>query len=163
MSGLEIERKLLVKEGDAFKSAAFSRTHVQQGYIPCQGCTIRVRIRDQKAYLTIKGRPRAGGFARYEFEKEIEVEEARQLLRFCRGGIIDKHRYLVNSGAHVFEIDEFHGENEGLLLAEVELQDEEEDFIKPDFIGKEVTGDHRFHNTSLLTNPFCRWREELEK
>ena len=137
MSGLEIERKFLVKKGDAYKRAAFSSSHIQQGYIPAEGATVRVRVRDDKAYLTIKGKSRDGGMTRYEFEKEITLDEAAHLMQLCQGGVIDKHRYLVKSGSHTFEVDEFHGANDGLVMAEVELGSETEDFVKPD------SGGHR--------------------
>ncbi len=161
MSGLEIERKFLVKKGDAYKSVAFSSSHIQQGYIPADGATVRVRTRDDKAYLTIKGKSVNGGMTRYEFEKEITLDEARQLLLLCKGGVIDKRRYLVKSGSHTFEVDEFYGDNEGLVLAEVELSDEAEAFEKPSFIGVEVTGDKRFYNSHMLSYPFRLWRDTL--
>ena len=122
---------------------------------------MRVRIRDDKAYLTIKGKSVNGGMTRYEFEKEITLDEARHLLRLCQGGVIDKRRYLVKSGSHVFEVDEFYGDNQGLVMAEVELGSENEPYEKPDFIGREVTGDKRFYNSHLLTNPFSLWRDSL--
>ena len=161
MSGLEIERKFLVKKGDAYKSAAFSSSHIQQGYIPADGATVRVRTRDDKAYLTIKGRSVNGGMTRYEFEKEITMDEANHLLQLCKGGVIDKRRYLVKSGNHTFEVDEFYGDNEGLVMAEVELSEENEAYVKPDFIGMEVTGDKRFYNSHLLNFPFVVWRNTL--
>lgn len=161
MSGLEIERKFLVKKGDAYKRAAFSSSRIQQGYIPADGTTVRIRIRDEKAYLTIKGKSVNGGMTRYEFEHEIAMEEAQELLKLCRGGVIDKRRYLVTSGDHTFEVDEFYGDNAGLVMAEVELQNEEESFEKPDFIGMEVTGDCRFYNSHLLKSPFCDWRDDV--
>lgn len=161
MSGLEIERKFLVKKGDAYKSAAFSSSHIKQGYIPCDSATVRVRIRDDKAYLTIKGKPFVGLLTRYEFEKEITMEEADNLMKLCSGGVIDKRRYLVKSGDHTFEVDEFYGDNEGLVLAEVELKCEWESFEKPDFIGIEVTGDPRFYNKRMLKNPFSLWRDTI--
>ena len=161
MSGMEIERKFLVRKGDAYKSAAFSSSHIQQGYIPCEGATVRIRLRDDQAFLTIKGQSVDGGLSRYEFEKEITAEEARQLLKLCRGGVIDKHRYLVKSGDHVFEVDEFHGDNDGLVMAEVELGSEQESFEKPGFIGPEVTGDRRFYNKHMLKFPYCLWRDTL--
>jgi adenylate cyclase len=161
MSGLEIERKFLVKKGDAYKSAAFSCSHIRQGYIPAEGCTVRVRTRDEKAYLTIKSHSDARGLSRYEFEKEITLDEALHLLQLCRGGVIDKNRYLVKSGHHTFEVDEFYGDNEGLVMAEVELSSEEEAFEKPDFIGKEVTGDKRFYNSYMIANPFRLWKDTL--
>ncbi len=161
MSGLEIERKFLVRKGDAYKSAAFSSSHIRQGYIPAEGATVRVRTRDDKAYLTIKGKSVNGGMTRYEFEKEITADEASHLLALCRGGVIDKRRYLVKSGDHTFEVDEFYGDNEGLVLAEVELSDEAESFSKPAFVGMEVTGDKRFYNSHMLSNPFKLWRDTL--
>ena len=161
MSGLEIERKFLVKKGDAYQSAAFSSSHIQQGYIPAEGATVRVRTRDDKAYLTIKGKSVNGGMTRYEFEKEITMDEAQHLLQLCQGGVIDKRRYLVKSGNHIFEVDEFYGDNEGLVMAEVELESETEAYEKPDFIDREVTGDKRFYNSHLLTNPFYKWRDSL--
>ncbi len=161
MSGLEIERKFLVKRGGAYRRAAFSCSHIQQGYIPADGATVRIRVRDDRAFLTIKGRSVNGGMTRYEFEKEITLNEAAHLMQLCRGGVIDKHRYLVRSGAHVFEIDEFHGANDGLVMAEVELGNEAEAYEKPDFIGPEVTGDKHFYNSHLLANPYERWKENV--
>lgn len=157
MSGLEIERKFLVKKGDAYKRAAFSSSHIQQGYIPAEGATVRVRVRDDKAYLTIKGKSRDGGMTRYEFEKEITLDEAEHLMQLCEPGLIDKTRYLVKSGNHTFEVDEFYDENEGLVVAEVELQAADEPYEKPDFIGEEVTGDHRYSNAHLSKHPFTTW------
>lgn len=161
MSGLEIERKFLVRKGDAYKSAAFSSSHIRQGYIPAEGATVRIRTRDDKAYLTIKGKSVNGGMTRYEFEKEITPDEAGHLLLLCRGGVIDKRRYLVKCGDHTFEVDEFYGDNEGLVMAEVELSDEAESFDKPSFVGMEVTGDKRFYNSYMLANPFKLWRDTL--
>ena len=161
MSGLEIERKFLVK-GTDFKQQARSSSRIKQGYI-CSGHgrTVRVRLRDEKAYLTIKGPSVDGGLSRYEFEKEITFDEALSLFRLCEPGIIDKRRYLVDSGNHTFEVDEFYGDNEGLVMAEVELSAPDEPFKKPDFIGKEVTGDHRYYNSHLRQNPYKQWKDEL--
>lgn len=161
MSGLEIERKFLVKKSGAYKSAAFGSSHIRQGYIPAEGATVRVRTRDDKAYLTIKAHSSQGGMTRYEFETEITLDEAAHLLQLCQGGVIDKRRYLVKSGRHVFEVDEFYGDNEGLVMAEVELGSETEAYEKPDFIGMEVTGDKRFYNSYMLANPFSKWRDTL--
>lgn len=173
MSGLEIERKFLVKKGDAFKRAAFSCSHIKQGYIPSDYATVRIRLRKrefpgdtcEEAFLTIKGKSIDGGLSRYEFEKEITIDEAEHLLQLCRGGLIDKHRYLVKSpdGRHTFEVDEFHGQNDGLVMAEVELSSPGESFEKPDFIGREVTGDRRFYNKHMLRYPFCLWRDSIEE
>ncbi|MBQ7421713.1 MAG: CYTH domain-containing protein [Prevotella sp.] len=159
MSGLEIERKFLVHKQMDWKSHAYACSHIQQGYMAAVN-TVRIRIRDGKGYLTIKG-PSRNGLSRYEFEKEISLEEAQQLMLLCESGVIDKRRYLVKSGHHIFEIDEFYGDNEGLVLAEVELTSEQESFEKPDFIGKEVTGDRRFYNKQMRANPFKLWRDTL--
>ena len=161
MSGVEIERKFLVRKGDAYKRVAFSCTHIQQGYIPAEGATVRVRVRDDHAYLTIKSRSQDGGLSRYEFEKEITLDEAEHLMQLCEPGIIDKTRFLVKRGRHTFEVDEFYGDNEGLVMAEVELQSEDEAFEKPGFIAKEVTGDARFYNSYLRQMPFVLWRNQL--
>ncbi|MBR6261735.1 MAG: CYTH domain-containing protein [Prevotella sp.] len=161
MSGFEIERKFLVRKDKDFKSLAFSSSRIKQGYIAAKGATVRVRVRDDKGYLTIKEPSRDGGLKRYEFEKEITLEEAEHLFQLCEPGIIDKTRYLVKSGKHTFEVDEFYGLNEGLVMAEVELSSEDEAFEKPDFIGMEVTGDHRFYNKNMRKFPFVIWRGTL--
>ncbi len=160
MSGLEIERKFLVRNDD-YKRQAFSSSRISQGYI-CSGHgrTVRVRIRDDRGYLTIKGPSDEAGLRRYEFEKEITLDEAHQLMQLCEPGAIDKTRYLVKNGAHTFEVDEFYGDNTGLVIAEVELQSEDEPFEKPAFIGREVTGDRRFYNAHLTKYPFCAWSEQ---
>ena len=158
MSGLEIERKFLVKKGGAYRRAAFASSHIRQGYIPAEGATVRIRVRDDKAYLTIKSKSGDGGLSRYEFEKEITLDEASHLMELCRGGVIDKHRYLVRCGNHTFEVDEFHGDNDGLVMAEVELGSPDEPFDKPDFIGTEVTGDAHFYNSHMLMHPYCTWK-----
>jgi adenylate cyclase len=153
----EIERKFLVK--GEFKSEAYSQSHIVQGYISsARGRTVRVRIRDEKGYLTIKGASNASGTSRYEWEKEISLDEALELMKLCEPGIIDKTRYLVKSGRHTFEVDEFYGENQGLILAEVELASEDEAFEKPQFIGEEVTGDRRYYNSTLMKQPFTTWK-----
>lgn len=152
----EIERKFLVN--GEFKSQAYAQSRIVQGYISsARGRTVRVRIRDGKGYLTIKGASNEAGTSRYEWEKEITLGEARELMKLCEPGVIDKTRYLIKSGEHVFEVDEFYGENEGLVMAEVELKAEDEPFKKPDFIGKEVTGDIRYYNSHLMKEPFAKW------
>lgn len=158
MSGMEIERKFLVRD-DSYRRLARSSSRIKQGYICSdRGRTVRVRLRDNQAFLTIKGPSADGGLSRYEFEKEISLDEARHLMELCEPGRIDKTRYLVKSGNHTFEIDEFYGDNEGLVMAEVELQSEDETFEKPDFIGKEVTGDRRYYNGHLSKNPYSSWK-----
>lgn len=165
MSGVEIERKFLVhKAGRPYAAQAYGSSRIIQGYICSgRGRTVRVRIRDGKGFLTIKGPSAGGGMRRYEFEKEIALDEAEHLMRLCEPGIIDKTRYLVRCGSHVFEVDEFYGENDGLVMAEVELQSEDEPFSRPGFIGDEVTGDRRFYNSSLRSMPFSLWRATLSE
>ena len=160
MSGVEIERKFLVRKGDAYKRVAFSCTHIQQGYIPAEGATVRVRVRDDHAYLTIKSRSQDGGLSRYEFEKEITLEEGHQLMLLCEPGLVDKTRWLVRHGGHVFEVDEFYGDNTGLVMAEVELSSVDESAELPDFIGVEVTGDRRYYNSQLRQHPYCKWGDK---
>ena len=134
---------------------AVARYHIRQGYISREKTgTVRVRITDDRAYLTIKGKPAAGHFARYEWEKEIDVHDAEELMKLCQGTIIDKTRWIVpaetvDSGQLIWEVDEFHGEQEGLVVAEIELEYEEQVFEKPDFIGKEVTDDPRYYNANM--------------
>lgn len=141
-----------------YQSKAYARSRIVQGYIcSARGRTVRVRIRDDKGYLTIKGASDAKGMSRYEWEKEIPLSEAEELMKLCEPGIIDKTRYLVRSGQHVFEVDEFYGDNAGLTLAEVELGSEEEAYEKPDFIGQEVTGDVRYYNSQLMKHPYTKW------
>lgn len=158
---MEIERKFLVS-GDDFRQLAYASDRIRQGYI-CSGHgrTVRVRLRGDRGYLTIKGSSADGGLSRYEFEKEITREEAEQLFLLCEPGVIDKTRYLVKSpdGRHTFEVDEFYGDNEGLIMAEVELGAPDEPYEKPDFIGREVTGDHRYYNSHLRKNPYRLWKE----
>lgn len=157
---LEIERKFLV--AGEFRDQAYSYSRIRQGYILTgNGKTVRVRLRDDRGYLTIKGPSDVAGLARYEFETEISAEDARDLLAICEPGIIDKTRYLVRCGNHIFEVDEFYGDNEGLVMAEVELASEDEPFEKPDFIGREVTGDRRFYNSHLRRTPFKLWKDTL--
>lgn len=152
----EIERKFLVK--GVFSGEVYQSQHIVQGYI-CSSPerSVRVRIRGDKGYLTIKGASDAEGVSRYEFEKSITVEEASQLLVLCEPGIIDKVRNLVKTGKHTFEVDVFHGENEGLVVAEIELSDVSEDFIRPDWLGEEVTGDMRYYNSMLSKEPYSSW------
>ena len=155
----EIERKFLVKRDGTYKAAASSASEIAQGYMDVNGATVRVRLRDDKAYLTIKGPSRDGGLSRYEFEREIPVEDAREMLKLCHGGLIEKVRYVVPFAGHTFEVDEFKGANDGLLFAEVELSSADEDFEKPEWLGPEVTGDRHFYNKNMLRNPYPLWRQ----
>jgi len=160
MSGMEIERKFLVRDS-SYRQQARSSSHIRQGYISSErGCTVRVRLRDDEAFLTIKGPSADGGLSRYEFEKAISREEGEQLLKLCQPGIIDKTRYLVDSGNHTFEVDEFHADNQGLVVAEVELRSADEPYVAPPFIGREVTGDRRYYNSHLRQHPYCQWKQE---
>ena len=155
---LEIERKFLVKD-ESYKLMASSSSRIAQGYIcSARGRTVRVRIRNEKGYLTIKGPSEEGGLSRYEWEKEIPLEEAKELIKICEPGMIDKTRYLVASGNHTFEVDEFYGDNEGLVIAEVELKHENESFEKPSFIGEEVTGIVKYYNSFLMKCPYKDWK-----
>jgi CYTH domain-containing protein len=154
---LEIERKFLVLD-DSYKSLSYGSSHIRQGYICSErGRTVRIRIRDEHAYITIKGPSLNGGLSRYEFEQEIPFVDGENLMSLCDPGIIDKTRWLVKSGRHTFEVDEFHGDNDGLVVAEVELASEDEPYEKPAFIGQEVTGDRRYYNSQLRRNPYKRW------
>ena len=152
----EIERKFLVNGN--FEKDAYAHEEIVQGYLSSIAeRTVRVRIKGNKAYLTIKGISNLSGVSRYEWEKEIPVNEARELLQLCEPGVIDKVRYLVKSGKHTYEVDEFHGDNEGLIVAEIELDSEDEDFEKPEWISKEVTGDLCYYNSSLSKKPYKDW------
>ena len=148
---MEIERKYLVTS-DSYKQMAVARYHICQGYISREKTgTVRIRITDDKAYLTIKGKPAAGHFARYEWEKEINVQEAKELMHLCQGTIIDKTRWIIPAKEEglKWEVDEFHGKHEGLTLAEIELTSEEQEVEKPDFVGEDVTSDPRYYNANM--------------
>lgn len=154
----EIERKFLVKDS-SYKDMAVSSSRIIQGYICSErGRTVRVRIRDNKGFLTIKGASADNGLSRYEWEHEIPVGEARELMKLCQTGMIDKTRYLVKFGKHIFEVDEFYGENEGLVVAEVELASVDEKHEVPPFLGEEVTGQVKYYNSFLMKCPFKTWR-----
>ena len=155
MANIEIEKKFLVK-GD-FKKDALKATRITQGYLSSvPERTVRVRVKGDKGYITIKGIGNASGAARFEWEKEIPVEDVKALLDICEPGVIDKTRYLIKNtdGVHTWEVDEFYGENEGLTLAEIELAGEEDKFDKPSWLGKEVTGDAKYYNSMLMKNPY---------
>ena len=148
---MEIERKYLVTS-DSYKQMAVARYHICQGYISREKTgTVRIRITDDKAYLTIKGKPAAGHFARYEWEKEIDVQEAKELIQLCQGTIINKTRWIVPAAEDglKWEIDEFHGKQAGLTLAEIELTSEEQEVEKPEFVGEDVTSDPRYYNANM--------------
>ena len=153
----EIERKFLVKS-EAFKTEAFREIRITQGYLSSvPERVVRVRVIGEKGFLTIKGIGNKTGVSRYEWEKEIPVNDVIELLKICEPGVVDKKRYYIKSGKHIFEVDTFYGNNEGLIIAEVELASENEDFIKPSWLGKEVTGNSKFYNSSLVKNPYTKW------
>lgn len=155
---LEIERKFLIT-GD-FKQYSSAHEEIIQGYLSsAPERTVRIRIKGNNAYITIKGISNASGASRYEWEKEISIPEAKDLLKICEPGVIDKIRHYVRAGKHTLEIDEFRGENEGLIMAEIELSDEDETFEKPKWLGKEVTGDKRFYNSYLSKHPYTKWEK----
>jgi adenylate cyclase len=154
---VEIERKFLVIS-DVFKSAVLRQNHIAQGYLSSVAeRTVRVRIKGEKGYLTIKGKTNESGLSRFEWEKEIPVTEAKELLQLCEKGVIEKIRYEIQVGQHIFEVDEFYGENKGLIMAEVELQSETETFETPIWLGEEVTNDNRYYNSYLSQHPFASW------
>jgi adenylate cyclase len=147
---IEIERKFLVHVDD-YKKEAIQSTEIKQGYLCTDPQrTVRVRIKGNHAYLTIKGQGNESGMSRFEWEKEIPVDEANQLLKLSLPGMIDKIRYEVISGNHTIEVDEFLGDNQGLTVAEIELKNENESILLPDWIGMEVTGDQRYYNAQLM-------------
>lgn len=155
----EIERKFIVLNED-FKSFATIKKDIAQGYLNTNpNRTVRVRIANDKAFLTVKGKGNDTGMTRFEWEKEIPVKEAQSLLLLCEKGVIEKTRFEIPVGNHVFEVDEFYGENQGLVMAEIELSHENEPFEKPSWLGKEVTNDQRFYNAYLSKNPFSEWEE----
>ena len=154
---IEIERKFLVTSLD-FIAESSEQHAIAQGYLNSDPeRTVRIRIKGEKGYITIKGSGNETGTSRMEWEKEISLEEAKSLLKLCEKGVIEKTRYEVKSGIHIIEIDVFHGENEGLIMAEVELEDENEAILKPNWLGKEVTGDTRYYNSYISLHPFNMW------
>lgn len=157
MEHLEIERKFLVKT-EAFKQNATSQTRIVQGFLNTDPeRTVRVRIKGERGFLTVKGASNESGTTRFEWETEISVAEAANLIDLCEAGILEKVRFEVPLGKHMFEVDEFLGENKGLLLAEVELTHEDERFERPDWLGQEVTGQVQYYNSQLSIKPFKEW------
>ena len=153
----EIEKKFLV--AGEFKESAKKATRITQGYLSSvPERTGRVRVKGEKGYITVKGIGNDSGASRFEWEKEIPVEDVRDLLKICEPGVIDKTRYLVDCDGHTFEVDEFYGDNEGLVVAEVELSDENEAFTRPSWLGEEVTGDKKYYNSMLMKNPYKNWK-----
>ena len=141
-----------------YKTESIRSSRITQGYISSNlKRSVRIRIREESAYLTIKGETNSSGLSRYEWEKEISVQDARELIKICEPGIIDKIRYEIPCGNHLFEVDEFLGLNAGLVVAEVELRHEEELFERPSWLGKEVTGEVKYYNSMLASNPYQNW------
>jgi CYTH domain-containing protein len=154
---VEIERKFLVTSNEYLKSFT-KQNRIVQGYLSSDPKrTVRIRLKGENGYLTIKGESNESGLTRFEWEKEISYSDAENLLSLCEKGVIDKIRYEVIVGVHVYEVDVFAKENEGLVIAEIELSSEEETFEKPSWLGKEVTGDERYYNSYLSKTPFKNW------
>lgn len=154
--GREIERKFLV-EGD-FKKDAFQKKRITQGYFSTSpGRTVRIRVSDDKGFITIKGGVHKSGVGRYEWEMEIDLHDAQELMELCDSGVIEKTRYLIKCGNHTFEVDEFCGDNNGLVVAEVELESPDEKFESPEWLGREVTRERRYYNAALARNPYKKW------
>lgn len=155
----ETERKFLVSN-HRFADEATHKTTIAQGYLNTHPeRTVRIRIRGDDAFLTVKGKTNESGLSRFEWEKPIGVEEAKKLLGLCEPGVIQKTRYMVPAGRHHYEVDVFEGENRGLIVAEIELSSEAESFEKPVWLGPEVTGESRYYNANLIKNPFGSWQE----
>ncbi len=153
----EIERKFLITS-EIFKTEAHHKTRIVQGFLNTNPeRTVRVRIKADKGFLTIKGKGNVSGTTRFEWEKEIDLAEAEALLNLCEEGVISKTRFEIKSAKHTFEVDEFYDENEGLIVAEVELASEDEVFVKPAWLGEEVTGNVKYYNSQLSKNPFKDW------
>ncbi len=156
----ETERKFLVLSDD-YKAAATEKFDIAQGYLSSHPeRTVRVRIKGNKGFLTIKGKGNESGTTRMEWEKEISLDEAKLLLPLCEKGAIEKTRYEIPCGNHVYEVDEFYGDNAGLVIAEIELEDENEAFEKPGWLGEEVTGDERYYNAYLSRHPYDEWKDQ---
>lgn len=154
---IEIERKFLVNS-EEYKQSAYRSTRITQGFLNTDPeRTVRVRVNELEGFLTVKGKSNASGMSRFEWEKKIDLEEAKALLKLCQKGVIDKIRYEVKSNTHVYEIDEFLGSNKGLVIAEIELNSENEVFEKPNWLGVEVTGENKYYNSQLSKTPFCEW------
>ena len=154
---IEIERKFLV--GGAFKSLVSNSFVIAQGFLNTDPQrTVRIRIKGEKGFITVKGKSNEAGTMRFEWEKEIAVEEAMSLLALCEPTMIKKTRYIIPADNDLFfEVDEFHEDNEGLIIAEIELPSEDFEFEKPDWLGEEVTGDVRYYNSMLSKKPYCKW------
>lgn len=157
---IEIERKFLVTS-DAFKKEAFRATRIVQGFLNTHPeRTVRIRIKGDQGFLTVKGKSNQAGTIRTEWENEIPVSDAEALLKLCEETVIEKIRHEVKAGNHIFEVDVFLAENGGLVIAEIELSSENEQFEKPLWLGREVTGEIAYYNSQLSKNPFKNWKYE---
>ncbi len=157
MNMIEIERKFLVTS-EVYKTMAVRQTKIVQGFLNTDpNRTVRIRIKGEMGYLTVKGKGNDAGTTRFEWETEVPLKEATELMNLCEPGLLEKTRYEVEVGGHLFEVDEFFGDNQGLVIAEIELQHENEVFVKPDWLGDEVTGDVRYYNSQLAQKPFSQW------
>ncbi|WP_435264296.1 CYTH domain-containing protein [Tenacibaculum sp. nBUS_03] len=153
----EIERKFLVAS-DEYKSLARKKNYIKQGFLNSdKQRVVRVRIKDELGFLTIKGPSNKSGTTRFEWEKEIAKSEAENLLSLCEEGIIEKYRFLIDIDTHTYEVDEFLGDNLGLVVAEIELEKEEENFKKPNWLGEEVTGIAKYYNSNISKLPYSTW------
>lgn len=151
---LEVERKFLVKSQE-YKSEAKTQTRIVQGFLNTDPeRTVRVRIKGDKGFLTIKGKGNDSGTTRFEWEQEISFSDATDLVDLCEAVIVEKIRYEIPIGKHIYEVDEFLGENKGLIVAEIELQHEDEPFEKPNWLGEEVTGEIKYYNSQLSQHPY---------
>ncbi|MDA7716930.1 CYTH domain-containing protein [bacterium] len=154
---IEIERKFLITS-EEFKNEAKKSIRIVQGFLNTDPeRTVRIRIKGEQGFITVKGKGNTTGVSRFEWEKEISVPEAEQLLSLCEKGSIEKVRYEIPLGNHTFEVDEFFGENTGLFVAEIELNDENESFLKPNWLGKEITGESKYYNSQLSKKPYLSW------
>lgn len=154
---VEIERKFLVRDIDFIKLAK-NQQNIKQGYLNSHPeRTVRIRIKDDRGFITIKGKSNETGTSRFEWEKEIPLTEALALFALCEAHSIEKTRYEVAIANHLFEVDVFHGKNQGLIIAEIELETENQYFDKPEWLGSEVTGDKRYYNAYLSNHPFLYW------
>jgi len=155
---IEIERKFLINSSE-FRDESFKKLYIKQGFLNShKERVVRIRISDNKGFITIKGKSNNSGVSRFEWEKEIALNEAEQLLLLCEKGLIEKNRYLIKYGEHIFEVDEFLGANSGLLIAEIELSNENEYFTKPSWLGIEVTGQKKYYNSNLSKHSFNKWK-----
>ena len=160
--GQEIERKFLVS--GEFKPFAKRVVRIVQGYLSSVAeRTVRIRVKGDEGFITVKGLGSESGASRFEWEKEIPVSDALELMKLCEPGVIDKTRYLVDVGGHTYEVDEFYGDNDGLVVAEIELSSEDEDFIRPEWLGEEVTGDVKYYNSMLMKHPYKNWQKTYDK